>query len=1293
MTSDGVRRASVVALLAAAGVLVLLVGLSEWRTAAERGRAGEGPVAVDVEAARTELANRLLALEEACADTAEEALERTAQRVEPVAIFEALHAVPLPAGAGAHVEDRLGRILAWAGTTLDDTVARAIPRDGDGGRLFDTPNGRRISVRRTRSSPVEEEPVIALCHMPVEQLFPQRTRFLTSFSLGDEIADGYRVGAVRILPPEAGVGIVLPSMFGGDLVSVDVEPLSPTAWRERVSQRADESRALLLLLLTLVLTLLAWWRAPAVAHRWSGSSHAGHLARGVVVVAARVALAFVSLRDVFPGGSMTSAGTFNASWPLGLGATPLDVLLTCLAALGVILALRGAAEAGRRRPLPAPVFIGIVVVAAIAARIVLGALISEVALTARVQVFVPEQILPGAAGAALFGGFVVAGSAAVILMESLWRHFAPDSLAGPQYRLLACVLGAALLSPVSYSDARFQWLLVVIGMLGFGAALAATAFGRGAAARAAAIPLGVAIGVFAPAQLGLLASAQADVEDLVQMRDEGGVDEETRIARLRVKSLLTELTESERLQAGLARRNTPPDLAATLWKHSRLAELHYGSSLSVGPLDPQAGHISPVGFSAGLPPTQWLPDPGAFPGNRELWVHEYNEGRGAGRGGRWVVGETPIAVDGTEVAYVRVILQVRPPSVQEVPRLASVEEMKTHPETARLPPMDLYDYEGKLEVIDNPRRPGGPRLDDEARADVLEEGRSLWRSDTVAGENIDVLIHPRRDESGNVIGAYAAAFEGSSGRRLVLNATKASLFGALLSLLALVVSAPWWARGAKLRFSYRLVISYALVAALPLLVLAWVNRELVRGREATARQDAVRELVSALAATLHADDVPERLARLQPGDLEVGSGATDALKSELYSPGYPQGLYLDASLGLVTDHGLLDTPVMPPRMDGKAYLEVNLLERPFHVSSVAAERDAVDVGFAPLRGPNGDVIGALSVPVIREAWRREKEEVDSITTVAGFYLFSLVTVMLIGALLARRLAAPLRALRDGTRRVAHGDLSVPVPPRGSGEMTQVIEAFNGMMSDLAESREKLVRAEKEAAWRDMARQVAHEVKNPLTPMRLAAEHLRRAHEDNHPEFDSVLRRAVDVIIRQTETLRRIVTDFRDFARMPVQRRDPVDLGGLVRDVLALYRDMPNVTVQIDVARGVPAVLADPDELRRVIVNIAGNSVESFDGRDGTVTARVTADGEHVVATLVDDGPGIPDKILPRLFEPSFSTKTGGTGLGLAICKRAVEDLGGTIAIESARGSGTRVTIRIPRAPTQGAVTPPPSTLG
>ena len=247
----------------------------------------------------------------------------------------------------------------------------------------------------------------------------------------------------------------------------------------------------------------------------------------------------------------------------------------------------------------------------------------------------------------------------------------------------------------------------------------------------------------------------------------------------------------------------------------------------------------------------------------------------------------------------------------------------------------------------------------------------------------------------------------------------------------------------------------------------------------------------------------------------------------------------------------------------------------------------------------------------------------------------------------------------------------------------VVQAFDRMIADLAESQRRLVAAEKETAWRDMARQVAHEVKNPLPPMRLAAQHLAGAHADGAADFPSVLERSVRVIVRQTEKLQRIVTDFRDFARLPAVKREPMDVGELLRHVTELYARVPDLTTTVDIADPLPHVAVNPEEFERVLINLVGNAVEAFDGRAGTLSVAASATVAGVRIVLADDGPGIAPELLPRIFEPSFSTKTGGTGLGLAICKRAIDDLGGTIAIESVIGAGTTVTIELPGAASDG----------
>jgi nitrogen fixation/metabolism regulation signal transduction histidine kinase len=191
--------------------------------------------------------------------------------------------------------------------------------------------------------------------------------------------------------------------------------------------------------------------------------------------------------------------------------------------------------------------------------------------------------------------------------------------------------------------------------------------------------------------------------------------------------------------------------------------------------------------------------------------------------------------------------------------------------------------------------------------------------------------------------------------------------------------------------------------------------------------------------------------------------------------------------------------------------------------------------------------------------------------------------------------------------------------------------------------------------------------------------MRRAWRDKVPHFDDVLERGVDLVVRQTESLQRIAGAFSDFARFPSRRREPVDVPAILDEVLDLWRGAPGVEIRRNVERPTPSISADPDELRRAFGNLVKNAVEALEDKGGALTATLARRDDALVVTFADDGPGVPDEILPRLFEPYLSTKTKGTGLGLAIAKRAVEDVGGTIAIESRHGVGTTVTVRLPVA--------------
>lgn len=290
--------------------------------------------------------------------------------------------------------------------------------------------------------------------------------------------------------------------------------------------------------------------------------------------------------------------------------------------------------------------------------------------------------------------------------------------------------------------------------------------------------------------------------------------------------------------------------------------------------------------------------------------------------------------------------------------------------------------------------------------------------------------------------------------------------------------------------------------------------------------------------------------------------------------------------------------------------------------------------------------------------------------------------------LSHRIVTPLRSLTASTSEVARGNLSARIAIRTGDEIEELANAFNRMTEELESSRERIVRAEKDAAWREMARQVAHEIKNPLTPMKLSTQHCLQAYRDGAPRFGQILEKSMGTISQQIDALQRIAVEFSDFARMPSRDLGPVDVGDVLRECAALYETGPEgpVRFEMGIEGGLPKVIADRDELRRVFINLISNAVHAMDDR-GEISIRANAvrgcggdAGRPAVEIAIEDrGAGIPEEVLPRLFQPYFSTKSKGTGLGLAICRRVVDDLGGEIRLESRPGRGTVATVRLPAA--------------
>lgn len=295
-------------------------------------------------------------------------------------------------------------------------------------------------------------------------------------------------------------------------------------------------------------------------------------------------------------------------------------------------------------------------------------------------------------------------------------------------------------------------------------------------------------------------------------------------------------------------------------------------------------------------------------------------------------------------------------------------------------------------------------------------------------------------------------------------------------------------------------------------------------------------------------------------------------------------------------------------------------------------------------------------------------------------------IVILIAFVARRVTRPIVNLIEQTNEIARGNLNARVEIHSSDEIAVLGDSFNKMAEDLRISNARLVNAEKAAAWKEMARQVAHEIKNPLTPIRLSAQLIQRAYDDNHEELDQFLKDGVATILSQTEALKKIAGDFASFAELPqadIKAYSPVVL---VQEVSRLYDNRGEGNVRIEQTHEVPddtLMMVDGDEFKRVLLNLINNAFEAMkDGGTLEIATREIEvdDAPTVQISLQDAGKGMAQDVLDRLYEPYFTTRTSGTGLGLAIVKKTIESYDGTISITSTPGSGTLVTLLIPTAP-------------
>lgn len=357
---------------------------------------------------------------------------------------------------------------------------------------------------------------------------------------------------------------------------------------------------------------------------------------------------------------------------------------------------------------------------------------------------------------------------------------------------------------------------------------------------------------------------------------------------------------------------------------------------------------------------------------------------------------------------------------------------------------------------------------------------------------------------------------------------------------------------------------------------------------------------------------------------------------------------------------------------------------------VAADSGHVVVGVATCADSTQTVLVALSlskteadaitavVHDLRQSQRLgylEELKLSTATRVlAGLTIVFVLAAVLLGIAIARTLTRPVEELRAAFDAVANGDFGTEVASRPEGELGQLVLGFNRMSRELLSSKRELERAARLAAWQGVARRLAHEIKNPLTPITLSIHRLRR----RTPAQDDVVRECLDTILEETRHLERLANEFSSFARMPKPRIDRLDLRAVVEQVLELHAAHPGIRIDARLD-GMPHALADRDQVRQMCTNLVKNAIESMSA-GGVLEVLAESDSGQVILQFRDTGAGFSPEALTHLFDPTFTTKPGGSGLGLAIVRRIVEDHGGRIEVGNRDEGGAWIRVSLPAAP-------------
>lgn len=377
---------------------------------------------------------------------------------------------------------------------------------------------------------------------------------------------------------------------------------------------------------------------------------------------------------------------------------------------------------------------------------------------------------------------------------------------------------------------------------------------------------------------------------------------------------------------------------------------------------------------------------------------------------------------------------------------------------------------------------------------------------------------------------------------------------------------------------------------------------------------------------------------------------------------------------------IYDFGIIGKKMDATAYLYLRLQEVSEYINPAEQIGDFTYASaYAPIRDAQNRTIAYIGLPYYGNEADYQAKIGLFINTLINIYALVFVAIGILAVFLANQITSPLTFIQDSIRKTKLGQKNQPIQWSRHDEIGSLIKEYNKMISALEESAAKLARSERESAWREMAKQVAHEIKNPLTPLKLGVQLLEKSWKERDPNFEKKFERFNKSFIEQIDSLSTIASEFSNFAKMPDTKLEKLQLLPIIEQAKNVFTNTQDAEIYIfNQASEDLLVLGDKDQLLRTFNNLLKNGIEAGNTNEKCVIKiRIIHTESHVFIEVEDNGKGIDNYLQDKIFVPNFTTKSSGTGLGLAFVKQAVENAGGTIDFRSVSNIGTTFYLSFP----------------